>query len=245
MSNTDVSGGDVLTERVPSEFRLGVLASLPVMFGFVPFALVLGAQAVAKGFSAVEVPMLTGLNFGGGSEFAVIALWSSPPHLLLVVGVTLLVNSRHLLMGAALAPYLRCLPRRKALPALFFMCDESWAMGLADAKKRELQGNRSAFSLAYYMGVSLPLWTSWIVFTAIGAQIGPVLGDITVYGFDMAFPAVFLVLLAGMWKGARAALPWLVSLVVAVAVYVLVPGAWYVPAGVVSGTAAAWIGARP
>lgn len=242
---TITSATEATEQTSPSHFHRGLRDTLPVMIGFIPFALVLGAQAVAKGFSAIEVPMLTGLNFGGGSEFAVIALWTSPPHLLLVVGVTLLVNSRHLLMGAALAPYLSHLPRRKALPALFFMCDESWAMGLADAKKREAGGERHAFSLAYYMGLSLPLWTSWIVFTAVGAQLGPILGDITVYGFDMAFPAVFLVLLAGMWKGARAALPWLVSLIVAVAVYVFFPGAWYVPAGVVSGIAVAWIGARP
>ncbi|MGE4431940.1 MAG: AzlC family ABC transporter permease [Sphingobium sp.] len=227
------------------EIHRGARASLPVMIGFIPFALVLGAQAAAKGFSAVEVPLLTGLNFGGGSEFAVVALWTSPPHLLMVVGVTLLVNSRHLLMGAVLTPYLRHLPRRKILPALFFMCDESWAMALADAKKREARGGRPAFSLGYYMGVSIPLWLTWILFTALGALFGPVVGDIAVYGFDMAFPAVFLVLLAGMWKGARASLPWLVSLIVAVAVHILVPGAWYVPAGIVAGVAAAWAGARP
>lgn len=227
------------------ELFRGVKAALPVMLGFIPFALVLGAQATQKGISALEVPLLTGLNFGGGSEFAVIALWTSPPQLLLLVGVTLLVNSRHLLMGAALTPYLRHLPRRKALAALFFMCDESWAMGLADANQQEARSERSALSLGYYMGVSIALWLTWVVFTLIGAQLGPVLGDVTVYGFDMAFPAVFLVLLAGMWKGARKALPWLISLATAVAVHIFIPGAWYVPAGIVAGIAAAWIGARP
>lgn len=220
-----------------SDFGRGLRASLPVIIGFLPFALVLGAQAAAKGLSAIEVPLLTGLNFGGGSEFAAIGLWTSPPHLLLIVGVTLLVNSRHLLMGAAFAPWLRHLPRRKALPALFFMCDESWAMGLADARAR------SAFSLRYFMGVSLGLWSTWIAFTTIGAMIGPVMGDITRWGFDMAFPAVFLVLLRGMWKGARAAMPWGVSLAVAGLACLFLPGAWYVPAGAIAGVAAAWFGA--
>src|SRR5690606_15208477 len=86
------------------EFRRGLVAALPVMAGFIPFALVLGAQASQKGFSSLEVPLLTGLNFGGGSEFAAVALWTSPPHMLLLVAITLLVNSRHLLMGAVLAP---------------------------------------------------------------------------------------------------------------------------------------------
>lgn len=239
MSNAEVNDGDAFTARAPAEFRRGLRDAFPVMLGFVPFALVLGSQAVQKGFSAVEVPLMTGMNFGGGSEFAALALWTSPPHVALIVAVTFLVNSRHLLMGAALSPFLRHMPRRKALALLFLMCDESWAMGLADARKR------GAFSVGYYLGVALCLYFCWIIGTTVGALAGPVLGDIERYGFDMAFPAVFLVMLAGMWKGPAAARPWLVSLVVAGATYALVDGAWYVPTGAVSGVAAAWILARP
>ena len=73
------------------------------MLGFVPFALVLGAQAVQKGLAPLEVPLMTGMNFGGGSEFTAIRLWTSPPHVLLIVAMSFLVNCRHILMGAALA----------------------------------------------------------------------------------------------------------------------------------------------
>jgi 4-azaleucine resistance transporter AzlC len=209
------------------------------MLGFVPFALVLGSQASQKGFSPVEVPLMTGLNFGGGSEFAAVELWTSPPHVLLIVAITLLVNSRHFLMGATLAPLIQHLPKRKAFPALFFMCDESWSMGLADARK-----TASSLSLGYYMGVSSGLYLTWVVFTTIGALVGPALGDVTRYGFDMAFPAVFLVMLAGMWKGVGASRPWIVSLVVAATTYLLVPGAWYVPVGSLSCVVAAYFWAR-
>lgn len=219
----------------------GLRASLPVMLGFIPFALVLGAQATQKGLSVVEVALMTGLNFGGGSEFTAMSLWTSPPHVLLIVAMSALVNSRHILMGAALAPYLRHLPRRRALPALFFMCDESWAMALADAQRQAARRVR----LAYYLGVSAGLYLTWVVFTAAGAALGPVIGDVERYGFDMAFTAVFLVLLRGMWKGVRACRPWLVSLVAAAATYLLVPGAWYVAAGAAAGLVAAAIwGAR-
>ena len=50
------------------DVRRGLRAALPLMIGFVPFALVLGAQAAQKGLSAVEVPLMTGLNFGGGAR---------------------------------------------------------------------------------------------------------------------------------------------------------------------------------
>jgi predicted branched-subunit amino acid permease len=223
------------------EFRRGLKAALPVMIGFVPFALVLGAQAARKGLEAWEVPLMTGLNFAGGSEFAAVELWTSPPHLGLIGAMTLLVNSRHLLMGAALAPFIRHLPLRKALPSLFFMCDESWAMALADAQHRSQIAEGSAFSLRYYLGVSAGLYLTWVACTTLGAMVAPRMGDIEAYGFGMAFPAVFLVLLRGMWKGLRACWPWLVSLIVAACTHLLVPGAWYVAAGASAGLMAAYI----
>lgn len=220
-----------------TELWRGLRSALPIMIGFIPFALVLGAQARLRQFTLLDVGLMTGLNFGGGSEFAAVGLWTSPPHILLIVGVTFLVNSRHLLMGASLAPYLRDIPRKKILFYLFFMCDETWALSMVDARK-------SGFSLAYYAGVSLGLYASWVVGTTAGAALGPVLGDITRYGFDMAFPAVFFVLLRGMWKGMGSLLPWVATLGVAVAAYLYLPKGWYVPLGALSGTTIAWLQAR-
>lgn len=229
----------LISAGTPSEIRRGIKASLPVMLGFIPFALVLGAQARHKGFSPIEVPLMTGLNFGGGSEFAAVELWTSPPHVMLIIGITFLINSRHLLMGATFAPFVRHLPKRQAFIALFFMCDESWAMSLADAKR-----SQTHLSLGYFSGVAGCLYATWVVFTTLGSLLGPILGDVTQYGFDMAFPAVFLVMLAGMWRGVSAARPWAVSLIVAGAVRIIFPGAWYVPAGAISGIFAAAFWAR-
>jgi 4-azaleucine resistance transporter AzlC len=239
MTGLNLAAGDCSRRTKQSETWRGLMASLPLMFGVVPFALVLGAQAAQKGLTVLEVPMMAGLNFAGGSEFAAIGLWTSPPHVLLIVAVTFLVNSRHILMGAALAPYLQHLPKWKVFSALFVMCDESWALGLADARQRAADGNR-ALSLRYYLGAAIGIYLAWIVFTTIGAIVGPVMGNIRGYGLDMAFPAVFLVLMRGMWPGLRAARPWLVSLIVAALTYRFVPGAWYVAAGVLSGLAAAF-----
>jgi len=147
-----------------AELWRGVTSCAPVLFGTIPYALVLGAQAAQKGLSVVEVPLMTGLNFAGGSEFAAIQLWTSPPHILLIVAITFLVNSRH--------------PRRKVFPALFLMCDESWALGLADARRRFEAGIFPAFSLRYYLGAALAMYVTWVVFTTTGALLGPLLGDV-------------------------------------------------------------------
>lgn len=89
------------------EFKRGIKTSIPMLLGIIPFALVLGTQATQKGFSHLEVPLFTGLNFAGGSEFAVLEVWTNPPNFLVLIFITFLVNSRHLLMGASLVPYLR------------------------------------------------------------------------------------------------------------------------------------------
>lgn len=244
MTESDLTIATSPTRTIDSEIWRGARASLPVLLGFIPFALVLGAQAAQKGLDVHQVALMTGLNFGGGSEFAAIELWSTPVQTLLIVAMTLLVNSRHLLMGAALAPYLQHLPTRKALTTLFFMCDESWAMGLADARENAAHAVFPAFSRAYFLGLSVCLWLTWLLFTSLGCAIGPVLGDIHAYGFDMAFAAVFLVLLRGMWKGFRAAQPWLISLVTAAIVHLMLPGGWYVLAGTLTGLTWAYLRAK-
>lgn len=224
-----------------TEFKRGVKISIPMLLGIIPFALVLGAQATQKGFSFIEVPLFTGLNFAGGSEFAILELWTNPPNILMLMFITFLVNSRHLLMGASLVPYLRHLPNKQVFPALFFMCDESWAVGLADAQKRQARtGINHAFNLSFYAGLCFALYLMWVGFTALGGVIGPILGDASRFGFDMAFPAVFLVLLRGMWKGLHAARPWLVSLVTAALAYLYLPQGWHVPIGAVAGIASAY-----
>lgn len=70
------------------EVRRGVAACVPALLGIVPYALVLGAQVAQKDLSLIEVPLMTGLNFAGGSEFAAIQLFTSPPHIALIVAIT-------------------------------------------------------------------------------------------------------------------------------------------------------------
>lgn len=219
-----------------TEMKRGIKTAIPITLGFIPFALVLGAQATQKELTPLNIFFMTSLNFGGGSEFAAIELWQNTPPFLLIVMVTLLINSRHILMGATLAIYLKHIPKKRILPALFFMCDESWAIALTDSQQRGLSNQIPSFSFTYYLSVALCLYITWIIFPVIGALIGPQMGDIKQYGFDMAFTAVFLILLKGMWKGMIAARPWLVSLIVAALIYLMFPtGAWHVAAGTIAG----------
>lgn len=125
------------------EFMRGVRICTPIM----PFGLILGAQAAQKGMSVLKTCLMIGMNFAGGSEFAVVSLWSNPLPIFMILLTTFIINSRHIMMGAAFSPYLRTLPKRQLLPTLFVMIDETWALSMADIKRREQQG-LPAFSLA-------------------------------------------------------------------------------------------------
>ncbi|ANJ95898.1 AzlC family ABC transporter permease [Serratia plymuthica] len=224
-----------------NSFTQGVKDGIPLLLAIAPYALVLGAQASKAGLATPELGLMTALNFAGGSEFAAIQLWQEPLPVLIIILLTFLINSRHIIMGAALTPYLKHLPRRKVLPALFLMADEGWAVAYSKTlKNAAIMPADKSLSMPYFLGACFPFYPVWVGFSVLGCLVGPILGNVEEYGFAMAFPATFIVLLRGMWKGYRAARPWLVSLAVAAAVYLVIPGHAYVLAGTFSGLLAAW-----
>ena len=61
-----------------AEFRRGIIEATPILIGVMPFGLILGTRAAQQGMSWLEVVLMMGLNFAGGSEFAAVSLWQSP-----------------------------------------------------------------------------------------------------------------------------------------------------------------------
>ena len=59
-----------LSPTTRSEFVRDIRESGPLLIGLLPFALILGMQGGQKGMSWLEMLLMTGMNFAGGSEFA-------------------------------------------------------------------------------------------------------------------------------------------------------------------------------
>ncbi|PWC33278.1 AzlC family ABC transporter permease [Azospirillum sp. TSO35-2] len=217
------------------EFALGVVHALPVVAGAVPFGFLLGSLAAKAGLSPLDMGLMSGLVFAGSSQFVAVELWGKGTAGLAVVGAILLVNLRHLLMGATLAPRLRGVSAPRAGAALFFMTDEVWALALR-------RGEGLAF--AYWYGVGVTLYLAWLGSTVAGTLAGALIADPAAWGLDFTFIAVFLCLLAGFWRGVRSLPPWLASAAAALTVHTLSPGGpWHILAGAVAGGAvAAWQG---
>ena len=207
---------------------------LPLLISVIPFGLILGALSADKGLSPLETILMSGLVFAGSAQFVAAGLWQHPLPVLAIVASTALINSRHLLMGAALESHMRLFGRVRGYIALFFLADEIWATAL----RRTTEG---PLTPAYYFGLAIPFYISWLFWTTLGALIGGVITHPERYGFDFAFATVFLVVLFGLWKPQRRLLPIVASAAAALLVWKLVPGVWYIFAGGLAGTAAATV----
>lgn len=187
--------------RIQEEIQHALLAVAPLMMGLIPLALILGAQASHVGQSPLTTMLMTGLNVAGGSEFAALGLWSAAPPIIMIAFTTFLINSRHIVLSMALAPYVREQKGWRIGLLYFFMVDEVWALNMQDLNRRAQRGE--GFSFAFYMTLGISLWLAWVLSAFIGCIIGSSFGDLSSFGFTAALPATFIALAVAMRPRAR------------------------------------------
>jgi predicted branched-subunit amino acid permease len=98
---------------------------------------------------------------------------------------------------------------------------------------------------AYWFGMVAVLPIAWIGSTAVGAVVGPFLGDPRRLGADFAFTALFIGLIAGFGTGKVTLITTAVSAAVAALVHTLVGAPWHVASGALAGIAAAYLASPP
>ncbi len=207
----------------------------PLTVALMPIAMLFGALAIGKGFSVLEVFLMSSLVFAGGSQFAAVELWSQPVPVLAILFSTLLINARHMLMGVSLAHKLAMAKPLKAI-AIFFMSDEIWAVAEKQAHKRPV-------SSAYWFTMVAMFPTTWVAFSVLGALIGPWLGPPERIGADFAFTAVFIALIVG-FKRTRVMLMTVVAAGLTAAItYRLAGSPWHIMVGSCCGLVAAYFSA--
>jgi 4-azaleucine resistance transporter AzlC len=219
------------------EFRAGFADIWPVMVACVPIALLFGALSTAKGLSVGEATLMSILVFAGGAQFAAVELWTYPVPVATLVFSALLINARHILMGASLVRRLGRFSLAQRLFGMHFLTDESWAL----AERRAL---RQTLTPAYWFAMAASLPAVWIGSTFLGALLGSLLGDPRSIGADFAFTALFIGLIAGFWRGRATGITVAASGAAAAAVYALAGPPWHVLAGALSGIAAATLAYR-
>lgn len=215
-----------------SEMGAAFVAVFPTVAAAMPFALILGQQATAKGLTPLEMLAMSSIVFAGSSQLIAVGLWSTPAPVAALALMALLVNLRHTLMGASLSGKIAHFGKLRFLAA-FLLTDEAWALSERRAIERPI-------TRTFYFTVALTLFVCWQLASVAGTVFGSLIREPEKFGLDFAFPAIFIALALGFWKGARRSGPVMAaSAAVAVLVHATVPGAWYVVAGAIAGIAAA------
>ncbi len=174
---------------------LGARRALPIVLGYLPIGFAYGVLAGKAGLSPLNTLLMSVLVFAGSSQLIAIGLFASGTGPAAVIVTTFIVNLRHLLMAAALSPYLQ----RWRKPYLAFFAaeitDETFALH-ASAPSR-LQDCK-----AEVLSLNLTAQTSWVFGTFLGIVASGLIHDVRPFGLDYALAAMFIGLLVGQCENA-------------------------------------------
>ena len=176
-------------------FWAGIRAEIPLLIGVFPFGMIYGALAIGAGISTAASQMMSSIVFGGSSQFITTQLVSeSAPGFGIVLTIAV-VNLRHMLYSASLAPYLAPLSTRWKVLLSYLLTDEAYAPTIIKYEKDGYQPSSHWF----LFGAGLALWTIWQVSTALGIFLGAAIPDS--WSLDFALPVTFIAMMVPVLKG--------------------------------------------
>lgn len=169
-------------------FWEGARDTLPILVGTFPIGLLFGALALETGLTPLEAQGMSLFIFAGSAQFIAVDLIGRAAAPLVIVFAIFMVNLRHALYSATLAPHFAWLPRRTRAVIAWLLTDEAFAVTstrLSSTSREDLQG--------YYLGSGLALWAAWQLSTAAGILFGARIPES--WTLDFLLPLTFLVLL--------------------------------------------------
>jgi 4-azaleucine resistance transporter AzlC len=224
------------TSRWRQEARAGVRdAATTVVPSVLAYGAVWGGLARQHGLSVGEAMAMCLLVSAGTAQFVALPMLSGGAPAWLLVVTTYIVNLRHYLMAASLAPYFAGLSRWRLALLAHGISDEAYALTQA----RFAGGPAHP---AYFVGVALALYLAFYSGSLAGAVLGSRIPDPRRFGLDFVFPAVFIAILAPVL---RARWQWGVAAaagVIALAVAAWLGGTWHIAiAGLGASTLGVWL----
>ena len=212
-----------------AEFRRGMRRAFPVVVAAAPFGVLFGALAVDNGLSVGEAVLMSATIFAGASQMVGIELFGQDIAPWLVVLSIFAVNFRHVLYSAVTGRATRTWSVAKRYFAFFFLVDPQFA----EAERRVTE--RKPITFAWYMGVAMPIYVSWMCVALLGALFGRLIPDPEALGLDFLLPIYFLGLVME-FRGRPLWLPVVaVSAIVSTAAYYTIGSPWHVSIGAIAG----------
>jgi 4-azaleucine resistance transporter AzlC len=202
-----------------SRFRRGIGLGMPVFLGYVPIGAAFGVIATTAGFSVLQAFACSVFVFAGAGQFVAAALLKGGAGVATILIATGVMNLRHILFGATVAPYLHETPRRLQIPIAFTLTDEVFGVSVTDLQA----GTANDYSM---IGTGVTAWSGWVLGSSIGAGAATLIGDPTKWGVEFAMPAMFTALLVAQLTSRRRGIAACVSALACLGLSLVLPGAW-------------------
>jgi 4-azaleucine resistance transporter AzlC len=208
----------------------GIKAELPIAIAVIPFGMIYGVLAVAAGIPPLVAQAMSSIVFAGSAQFITVQLIVSGaiPAVIVVTGA--IVNLRHALYSASIAPFIQHLhPVWKWLLA-YLLTDEAYAVAITHYQDKRSSENKHWF----FLGAGLTLWFTWQVSSGIGIFLGAQVPESWSLDFTLALTFIGLVvptlkkrsstaaaLLAGVTAVLLFSLPFKLGLIIAAMIGIL------------------------
>lgn len=196
------------------EFWAGVRATIPLLIGAAPFGLIFGALALNSGLSLTGAAGFSAIVFAGSAQFIAAGLVASGVSVGFIILTTLIVNLRHALYAATLAPHTAHLPQRWLIPLAFWLTDETFVV----VASRYAQKDGSPYKHWYFFGSAIFMYVNWQAWTWLGILVGQSIHNPGAWGLDFALVVTFIGMLVPFVANRKILLAVLVAGVVAVLV---------------------------
>src|SRR5512143_4187367 len=152
-----------MNEKIKN-FWTGVQAEIPLLIGVFPFGMIYGALALNAGLSTVAAQMMSSIVFAGSSQFITTQLvHDSAPGFVIVLTIAV-VNLRHMLYSASLAPYVASLSTRWKTLLSYLLTDEAYATTVIHYEAEGI----TPLGHWFFLGAGFSLWFTWQIATALG-----------------------------------------------------------------------------
>ena len=175
--------------------------------------MIYGVLALNVGLRPAPAQLMSSVIFAGSAQFITTQLLrDSMPGLVIVLTIAV-VNLRHMLYSASVAPYVRTLSMRWKVLLSYLLTDEAYAVTIANYEKE----GPAPFAHWFFFGAGITLWGSWQISTAVGIWLGTTLPDS--WPLDFALPITFIALIMSTLKDRSAVAASLTAGVVALVAY--------------------------
>ena len=190
------------------EFWKGIQDETPILLGVVPFGLIYGALAMNSHLSVPAAQAMSAVIFGGSSQYVAAQLIEAGTSGVVIIMVVCVINLRHALYSASIAPHVKHLNPLWKLLLAYLLTDEAYAVTITHYN----QGCDTPYKHWYYLGSGLTLWSSWQISTAVGIQIGAQIPQNWPLGFVL--PLTFIALVVPALKDRASILSGVVASIV-------------------------------